>query len=280
MTFPTLQPWSRLDLHMHSDRSDGRWSVDEVLRRAAGGGLDVIAITDHDLPAQAPAGRICIGGQPLHVIHGAEISGVHEGVELHLLVYFPGEMPEAFRAFCTELAAKRAHRYEQARENLGVDLPAADDAAQRGERALTRLHLSRALVEHGHAKNLSDAFMRFTGDRHGNVPHVELSFIDAIGIAKSHGALTSWAHPNLEHARQWTRGFARCGLDALEGLRPGLGKKTRRTLAKLARENGLVLTGGSDFHGWSPQALGDFAVQGQQATGFTRLLAGRTALAA
>ncbi|MCP4809612.1 MAG: PHP domain-containing protein [Proteobacteria bacterium] len=280
MSLPPLQPWTRLDLHMHSDRSDGRYSVDEVLRRAVDGGLDVIALTDHDLPAQAPAGRICIGGKPIHVVHGAEISGVHEGIELHLLVYFGGEMPQAFRDFCTALAAKRAERYEQARENLGVDLPAADDAAQRGERSLTRLHLSRSLVDHGHAKNLSDAFMRFTGDRHGNVPHVELTFLEAIAVAKAHGGITSWAHPYLEHARKWTKPFAASGLDALEGLRPGLGKKTRRTIARLARNNDLFLTGGSDFHGWSPQRLGDFAVQGQQATGFARALQHRAVLAA
>lgn len=268
----SLQPWSRLDLHMHSNRSDGRYDVDEVLRRAAEGGLDVIALTDHDLPSQAPAGRVCIGGRPLHVLHGAEVSGTHGGVELHLLVYFPGEMPEAFRAFCTELAAKRADRYDQARERLGVDLPGADEAAWRGERALTRLHLSRALVEAGHARNLGDAFQRFTGDRHGNVPRVELTFAEALAVAKAHGAVTSWAHPNLEHARKWTREFAALGLDGLEGLRPGLGKKTRKTLARLARDHGLFLTGGSDFHGWSPQRLGDFAVQGQQATGFAKAL--------
>jgi predicted metal-dependent phosphoesterase TrpH len=270
---PMVPPWSRLDLHVHTDASDGRFSVDEVLRRAADSGLDVLAITDHDLPAQAPAGRVCIGGKPLHVLHGVELSGVHGGVELHLLVYFPGEMPQDFRDFCTGLAAARADRYEQAREALGLDdVPAADEAARRGERALTRLHLSRALVEAGHARNLGDAFSRFTGARHGKVPQVALAFTDAIRIARAHGGVTSWAHPNLEHARLWTRELSAAGLQGLEVLRPGLGRQTRKTLSKLARQHGLIVTGGSDFHGWSPQRLGQFAVQAQQAPAFTKLL--------
>ena len=269
----SLPAWSRMDLHMHSDRSDGRHGVDEVLRRAAAGGLDLIALTDHDLPAQAPAGRVCIGGQPLHVLHGVEISGVYEGVELHLLVYFPGEMPAEFRAFCRGLAQRRADRYEQARENLGLEgLPPADEAARNGERSLTRLHLSRSIVDGGHAKNLADAFQRFTGDAHGNVPKVELTFIDAIRIARAHGGVTSWAHPWVDHARQWTKPLAAAGLQGLEGLRPGLGRQTRKTYSKLARKHGLFLTGGSDFHGWSPQRLGDFAVQAQQGEPFRRAL--------
>ena len=269
----SLQPWSRMDLHMHTDRSDGRYDVEEVLRRAAAGGLDLVALTDHDLPSQSPAGRICIGGQPLHVLHGVEVSGVHEGVELHLLVYFPGEMPAGFRAFCQGLAQRRADRYDAACDKLGLEgLPPADDAAHAGERSLTRLHLSRALVDGGHARNLADAFHRFTGDQHGNVPQVELGFVEAIRVARSFGGLTSWAHPPVEQAKAWTRGLAKAGLQGLEGLRPGLGKKTRRTYSKLARKHGLALTGGSDFHGWSPQRLGDFAIQAQQTEGFRRAL--------
>jgi len=262
-----------MDLHMHSDRSDGRFDVDAVLHKAAAGGLDLIALTDHDLPSQAPAGRVVIGGQPLHVLHGVEVSGVYEGVELHLLVYFPGAMPEGFRVFCQDLARRRADRYETARERLGLEgLPAADAAAHAGERSLTRLHLSRSIVDSGHARNLADAFKRFTGDQHGNVPNVELAFVEAIRVARSHGGLTSWAHPPLEQAKAWTRPLAQAGLQGLEGLRPGLGKKTRRTYSKLARKHGLVLTGGSDFHGWSPQRLGDFAVQSQQTQAFQKAL--------
>jgi hypothetical protein len=262
-----------MDLHMHSDLSDGRYDVDEVLRRAAAGGLDLIALTDHDLPAQAPAGRVCIGGRPLHVLHGVELSGVYEGIELHLLVYFQREMPESFRAFCRGLASRRAHRYEAALDNLGLEgLPAADEAAHNGDRSLTRLHLSQALVHGGHARNLADAFERFTGHQHGNVPNVELSFVDAIRTARASGGLTSWAHPPVELARKWTRTFSGAGLQGIEGLRPGLGKQTRKTYSKLARKHGLVLTGGSDFHGWSRQRLGDFAVQAQQAESFQKAL--------
>ncbi len=269
MTLPLIQPWTRLDLHMHSNLSDGTKSPDEVLRLAAAGGLDIIALTDHDLPAALPAGRVVVGGQPIWVLHGVEVSGHFQGVELHLLVYFPGEMPEDFRRFCRGLAAARADRYEQARERLGLqDLPGADAQAHAGERSLTRLHLSKSIVDAGHAKDLRDAFDRFTGSQHGNVPTVQLSFEDAVKAALAAGGILSWAHPSLEQCRAYGAAIAAMGVHGMEAYRPAIGKEHRRKVRSMARKNGQCVTGGSDWHGLYKR-LGDFAVQGQQAQDFT-----------
>jgi predicted metal-dependent phosphoesterase TrpH len=271
---PPISSWTRLDLHMHSNLSDGRYSPNAVLERAAKGALDVIALTDHDLPSGLPQGRVTVNGHPLYVLHGAEISGHYQGVEQHLLVYFPGPMPQHFADFCRELAAKRAHRYERAVHNLAIEgLPAPDDAAWQGERSLTRLHLSQALVDAGHAESLHDAFARFTGRSTGNVPNVELSFVDAIKHARAAGGITSWAHPALDNVRKWLPDLAAAGLQGVEVFRPPVGGKTRRELGRLARKQGLVLTGGSDWHGWRHHQLGEFAVLGQQTLAFNKALA-------
>jgi predicted metal-dependent phosphoesterase TrpH len=95
---------ARLDLHCHSTSSDGRYPAAEVLARALASGLDVLSLTDHDLPPVLPPGLVArppnvktgAPEAPLRLIHGVEVTGAHDGREYHLLVYFPGEMPAEF----------------------------------------------------------------------------------------------------------------------------------------------------------------------------------------
>ena len=263
----------RLDLHMHSTRSDGKLSPSEVLRRCAVGGLDVIALTDHDMPPALPHGQHSIAGRTIRVIHGVELSTTHEDTEQHLLVYFPQEMPASFAALCRTLVIARADRYDTAVKR--IDLPGlelADERARRGERAITRTHLSQALVQAGHARTLHEAFDRWTGSRTGLVPHVQLQFIDAIEQAVAAGGITSWAHPRLDQAREWIKAVTAAGLHGLEVYRPRMGRTRQNGLIRLAARNGLVLTGGSDFHGWSPGQLGAFSVSGRRVRDWARQL--------
>ena len=264
----------RFDLHVHSDRSDGRLPPEEVLRRAAVGGLDVLALTDHDSAPVLPHGPCRVAGRTVHVLHAAEVSGMHEGQELHLLVYFRGEMPPAFRGLCKSLSMARATRYREAAAALGhAELAPPSDEACAGERAVTRVHLSEALVAAGHARNLSDAFARFTGSRLGMVPPVPLSFLAAIRLARAAGGLCSWAHPGDEQARAWTGTFAAEGLHALEASRPGLSPMAKNSLLRLAHRHGLRITGGSDFHGFEGQrALGSWSFPAREARPFARAL--------
>jgi 3',5'-nucleoside bisphosphate phosphatase len=209
------------------------------------------------------------------VIGGAEVSGMHEGREFHLLAYFPGEIPDGFRTFCTEQCARRAERYAEATTRLPFrDLPAPSDAARRGEVALTRLHLAQALVAAKHVTNTREAFARFLGERHGHVPPIALSFVDAIRVSRSFGALTSWAHPSRKDAETHAAPFAAAGMQGLEVLRPGVSSEDRRVLRKIAARHGLFLTGGSDWHGWGDDGqLGLFQVLGREIESFVGALA-------
>ncbi|MFT4974899.1 MAG: putative metal-dependent phosphoesterase TrpH [Myxococcota bacterium] len=256
----------RLDLHMHSDRSDGRLPPQQVLERCALGGLDIIALTDHDLPPVLTAGTQQVAGRSIRVIHGVELSTMHEDTEQHLLVYFRDEIPAEFAAFCRQLVIARADRYDAAREAIGLPgIPPADEAARRGERSLTRTHIARAIVEAGHATTMNAAFDRWVGESAGLVPPVPVSFIGALQRAKEAGGVTSWAHPSLRRAESWVRDFAEAGLDALEVFRPSHGRTKREALLKLAWRHGLHMTGGSDYHGWTPGELGAFSMSGRAA---------------
>ena len=268
---PAGEDPGRIDLHMHTDRSDGRFPPDELLARALAGRLDLIAVADHDLPNVLAPGVHTGDGHSVRVVAAAEISGHHAGRELHLLVYFPAEMPTSFQDFLRERAKARAARYDAAREKLGFpDLPAADNAAHAGERSLTRHHLFHALKEAHHVKDMREGFALLGGS--SVVPLIELSFVDAIRTARDAGAVTSWAHPSLADAQAWTAEFVKAGLEGLEGVRPHVDRRTRNGLKALAEKHTLLLTGGSDWHGWHEPPLGTFAVTGERARAFVARL--------
>jgi predicted metal-dependent phosphoesterase TrpH len=266
---PPITASSRIDLHIHTSLSDGRYDPEDVLRRCAIGGLDLVALTDHDMTSCLQPGVHEIEGRSLRLLAGAEVSGTHQGVEYHLLVYFPGTVPKAFRTFCEARCRHRAQRYESMR--LATALPhlqPAHDAAKQGECALTRLHLAQDLVRRGHVSSLQEAFDRYLGSHLENVPLVDLTYIEAIKIARTHGGLTSWAHPKLAEVQQHILEFKEAGLQGIEAVRPGLRASQQRSLRRLARKHGLFVTGGSDWHGWHPGPIGAFSVQPQQVSSF------------
>ena len=260
----------RLDLHCHSTASDGRYPAPFVLERALASGLDVLALTDHDLAPVLPHGFMERPAdargrtqKPLRIVHGAEITGAHEGKEYHLLVYFPGEMPTKFADFCKSRARFRAVRYDSTCERLGLPDRASPEALA-GDRALTRHHLAHALMaragENGAVRTWMDCFGLLRNPL--NVPLCDLPYTEAIAIARDAGGTTSWAHPPLDAAQRFVEVFARAGLQALEGVRPRTDKPTKNGLKRLAAKHRLLLTGGSDWHGWTDD-FGHFSLAGE-----------------
>lgn len=265
---------ARHDLHLHTTLSDGRYTPEDMLSRCGAAGLDVVALTDHDLAGPIAAGVHEVGGRAVQVLVGAELSGVHEGREYHLLVYFSGEPPASFRAFCRSRCQERAERYEAGREAIGVAaVPPADAQAREGHRALTRHHLARSLVEGGHARGVSDAFARWMSGERRVVPTVRLPFVEAIEVARSAGGVTSWAHPPMPALRRYLPVFVAAGLQGVEIQRPGLPRRYHREAVRLARAHGVFATGGSDWHGWTDPPLGLFSVPGRSLSAFYEALA-------
>lgn len=267
-----VRPNTRFDLHLHSTRSDGRYAPDDVIARCAAGGLDVVALTDHDLGTTLPHGVHAAAGRSVYLIAGAELTGVLGGREYHLLVYFPGAIPQGFRDFCRQQCRARAARYDAIADALGLAVPRADTAAVAGERALTRHHLAQELVAAGHAASKRDAFERYLGRSRGAVPTLGVSLVDTIRIAREHGGITSWAHPSLVDAQRHVAELARAGLHGMEGLRPRVPTRDRKAFQRLATKHGLFLTGGSDWHGWRDPEVGAFALEAQQLDGFVNAL--------
>lgn len=269
-----LSPRARFDLHLHSTRSDGRLRPEEVLEQAARNGLDVIALTDHDCAPTLPCGPLRVAGRTIHVLHAAEVSGAWDGREQHLLVYFRGPVPAEFARLMRSLCMARATRYERAAAGLGLpDLAPPDEVARQGDRALTRVHLSQAIVSAGHAHSLEDAFARYTSSRLGRVPSVDPTFPAVIRMARAAGGFTSWAHPQLDAVQAHLQTFMAAGLQALEAARPALRGQERSTLLRLAHKHGLLVTGGSDNHGFPWQhPVGQWTFPMREARPFARAL--------
>ena len=272
-----MTPGRRFDLHLHTDRSDGHFPPDDVIRRALAGGLDVLAVTDHDLYGAVTPGEHRDGERSLHVIAAAELSGMHAGHEFHLLTYFRGEPPARFVDFCDAQIRERARRYDTAVARLSaafpaVALPLAGTDAHAGHRALTRHHLADALVAAGVVGSRREAFDRLVGGD-AYVPPFEVAYVDVIKFAVDCGAIPSWAHPPPA-ALAYTPVFAKAGLRGLEMFRPNVTSAARRLYRKAAKADGLFATGGSDWHGtrWDG-ALGSFWVERADLAGFIEALA-------
>lgn len=248
----------KVDLHCHSVASDGKQPAEFLAEAAARAGLAALAITDHDLPPVLGHGERQYGDRVVRLIAGVELSTMHEGRELHLLVYFSDAMPDAFCEWVRGRAQWRARWFNECADALGLDDVSADDDAMNGRRTLTRVHLARAVVEQGVAPNLRAAFQNQVGHNSRVIPPLNQSFLDALSVAKDAGGWTSWAHPPPALAESWAMGFATSGLDALETHRPV--KSARNRLATLAHKNGMGITGGSDWHGWEKRKMGSFRV--------------------
>jgi 3',5'-nucleoside bisphosphate phosphatase len=244
---------------MHSTISDGSFPVTELVGMVAEAGVSVFALTDHDsidglAPAREEATR-----RGLRLINGVELSTRHENLELHILGY--GFDP-AHPLLTEKLTMQKAARHGRlpllvARLNeLGLPITLDDVYHAAGASNPGRPHVARALVQLGHVRDTDDAFRRFLGDAGpANVRKPVPSPAEAISWIHAAGGKTVWAHP-LARPIQRQGGFdvlARelraQGLDGLEEVHPAQDVTARRRIRQLARELGMKLTGGSDFHG-------------------------------
>lgn len=250
----------RVDLHMHSSLSDGAVSPDEVLAAALAGGLDVMALTDHDLPPPLPIGIHEVNGQQIRVIAGTEVSGSHADREFHLLVYFPAEMPTHFAEWLQERVRWRAQRFDQAAIALGLEARAHAEALA-GQHSLTRHHLAKIMYKSGKVTNFHDAFKMMSPV----MERLTLPYVEVIRRACEAGGVPVWAHPVLEDAKRYLPDFVRAGIVGIEVERPLISSQQRHGLKALASRFRLIATGGSDWHGWRDLPLGNFAASPEYA---------------
>lgn len=244
------------DLHCHTCRSDGALSPTDLVALATRSGLDVLAITDHDTLAGLPEARAAIGGHPLHLIAGVELTVRHPGGGFHLLGYFDRDDPDPLLDHLAQIPRQRVERAQKILARL-ADQGAAldiDRVLERSGETVGRPHIADALVAAGYAPNRRSAFERYLGDRRpafvsapGPEPREALEW-----ILRSGGAPVL-AHPytlglGRARLRATVQSLATAGLVGIEVHRPEHTPDQRRALSEMARHFDLVPCGGSDFH--------------------------------
>ena len=250
---------TRYDLHCHSTRSDGLLTPSEVVRRAAGRGVSVLALTDHDEVAGLAEARVAAREAGVQFIEGSELSVTWRDHTVHIVAL--GIDPEN-SLLANGLANVRTSRDARARriaQSLAASgIPDALEGALAyvtSERLISRTHFARHLIDAGHARDMKEAFKRFlTTGKPGYVPHTWATLSDAVGWIHAAGGQAVIAHPgrykltNVE-LRALITEFRDLGGDALEVVSPSHTPAQYAEFAALARAFGLKASCGTDFHG-------------------------------
>jgi predicted metal-dependent phosphoesterase TrpH len=246
----------RIDLHVHSNASDGTDDPAEVMRSAAVADLDVVALTDHDTQAGLAEARAALP-DGLTLVPGMELSCQLNGRSVHLLGYlFDQEDP----ALCAETSQIRDDRTYRARamvdrmRELGADVTWEQVAAIAGGAVVGRPHLARALAASGAVATPADAF---TADwiADGGRAFVDRYAPDldrAVGLVRAAGGVPVLAHPRspgYEIPDEVIAALAGAGLCGIEVFHFDHDQSQRLRLTQLARSLNLIMTGGSDDHG-------------------------------
>ena len=264
----------RLDLHVHSTASDGHLDPADVVATAVAGRLDAIALTDHDTTSGVDDALRAAQAHPLEVIPAVEVSSTWENREIHVLGYFVDPGAPALIEHEVRAQRRRLDRLHEMVVRLraqGVDLPfdevLAVPGADKGN--LGRPHLARALVADGHAATVDEAFERYIGnDCPAFVPTALGTPADAVTVVRQAGGLPVWAHPPRNCLADLMGTLVDAGLLGLEVYRPNHSASYIVDLEAVARDRGLLTTGGSDWHGPDDGTLGEFYVSGREVEDF------------
>jgi len=257
-----------VDLHLHTNASDGVLSPAAVVRAAASIGLRAIALTDHDTLAGVPE-AVAEGAQrDVRVVSGCEFSTAAPwGGEMHVLGYFLPVDDPALNAFLTQCRADRIRRGREMVDGLrawGIDVTFEELEGEANGAALGRPHLARVLVKRGTVDSVEEAFQAWLA--RGRPAYVEKrlpTFADVAEVVHRVGGLVSAAHLKDRGTRSSLILLREHGLDAIETRHPGHSDNARDRLAALAGTLDLLCTGGSDWHG-VPEGEGSHSMLGSE----------------
>ena len=248
-----------VDLHTHSNASDGTDSPGELIDNAHKAGLRAVAITDHDtLGGLKEAKKACAAYDNLDFVRGVEISTGSSPGDMHLLGLWVPEDAEPLEKVLAKMRAKRTSRNERMVERiaaLGVGITMDDVMKEAKGESVGRPHIARAIVAKGYVRDINEAFARYVGA--GCPTYIAKEVMqpeDAVALLAKIGASPVLAHPMLKpYPPGWIEEFVKkllpfglCGIEAWHSEHTD--EDTQDVLA-IARRYHLCVSGGSDYHG-------------------------------
>jgi len=246
---------SQVDLHLHTTASDGVFSPEDIVAKAARLGLRIIAICDHDTVdgiSRALAAAKAFTG--LRVIPGVEVSTDFPAGEVHVLGYFIDHTNKELGA---TLKRMRQTRRERARgmiaklDKLGIHIDWSRVQEIAGSGSIGRPHIAQAMLEKGYINSIGDAFYRYISKGGpAYVERIKMTPEEAVKLILRSGGLPVLAHPlTIDDPEAVTTRLKAVGLIGIEAYYGEFNAEQVSYLVKMAHRHNLIVTGGSDYHG-------------------------------
>lgn len=244
----------RVDLHTHTTASDGLLSPEALVQAVQAAHLDVFSITDHDTLDALEEAEGLARGRGLRLIPGIELSAMWRmKFELHLLGYFFDPTDARLLGFLRQRREARRVRLIAMLNRLqamGIVVAADEVLACAKDGNVGRPHLARVLAQRGFVSSHDEAFEKYLGEgKPAYVPRPDLTIVEAIQVIHDAGGLASLAHPGLHNHDDALPELVSARLDAIEVYHVAHTFGQVRHYRRLAERWGLLVTGGSDFHG-------------------------------
>jgi predicted metal-dependent phosphoesterase TrpH len=259
-----------IDLHVHTNRSDGTFTPTEAVKLAAERGLDGIAVTDHDTTEGLEEARAAADEAGIELLSGVEFSAEYEKQSIHVLGYFMDLDDATFQEELTRLRDDRFRRGEMIVEKLqelGYDISFDRVREIAGGGNIVRPHIAQAMVEAGIVPTEKDAFTQefiADGGRAGVNKHA-LDPLDAVDLIVGAHGVCVLAHPGMWGDQtsvpdELIEAMASRGMGGLETDHTDHTPEQREKYRAIAGRLGVVPTGGSDCHGtrYDPIRMGSF----------------------
>lgn len=253
-----------VDLHVHSDKSDGSFTPTELVDYALQKGLSAFALTDHDTTDGLDEALNYAIGKPIEVIPGIELSSEYEGRDIHIVGLYIDHHNGNFQKQLQEFRDSRVNRNIKMCNNLreaGIDITYEKLIAEFPDSVITRSHYAKYLLKYGYIKNLQEAFDKYVGDHCKYfVPREKITPCQAVALILSSGGIPILAHPILYHMTneqldKLVFALKEVGLIGIEAIYSTYKPADERQIRQLAAKHNLALSGGSDFHGSAKPGL-------------------------
>jgi predicted metal-dependent phosphoesterase TrpH len=242
-----------IDLHLHSNLSDGISSPSELAQKAKEHDLSAISIVDHDtIEGLNEANKAC-SRLKIELIPGVELSSQCNGRDIHILGYFVDCKDEQLLEYLKRFRQERYRRAVKMINNLsqlGVHLQIDEIKTKIDGKSIGRPHLAEVLMEKGYVETFQEAFDQYIG--YGSQAYEEKYKIlpeDAIELIVRAKGLSFLAHPGYIISNEIIIRLIKAGLHGIEVVHPNLNEQRSRYLQKIAKEHKLLISGGSDCHG-------------------------------
>ncbi|HDP81225.1 MAG TPA: PHP domain-containing protein [Spirochaetes bacterium] len=263
----------RIDLHVHTTASDGLYSPVQMVDMAVDMGLCAMAITDHDTVEGLPEACARASERGFNLIPGIEFSIDFPKGTFHLVGLYLNYRDDRLLAALRNLKSLRENRAQRILEDLnknGIFIPFDEVQKEAAGGSIGKPHFGRVLVRHGYAADLDQVFERFMVDgKPGDVPREKISAREGMELIKGAGGIPVIAHPvslGLNGPGAYDEFIGKLitmGLRGIEAYAAMHNREWADAFLLLARKHGLLVTGGSDFHGdrgeeiglWGPEEL-------------------------